>query len=363
MKPTHRPLLVLACLLLLLVSAPVSAAPETALRHTQSSLLYGEETTFYSYLLDSENYVRLRDLAWDFQDRPGAFSVDWDRASSTVTLMTGGEYLPIGTENSPHEQGPVALDSILDATSTLLIDGEEAALRSYLIDGSHYYNLRDLCVALDVPVWWDGARRMAVVGGNPVFRDKTVLIDAGHGGSETGALSPWLGREEALNYEVADSLAFLLRAAGCNVVETRGPFDTVLLPDRMAQIAELRPDLVLSVHHNASDSHARFGATVLAQVGDQPGGPSRQLAELLNERFAAQGRPVNDILFRTNSAGRDYYGLLRAAYKAGVPAVITEYAFIDHEDDWTAVDSPEKRRAEAEAIYLAVADWFAARIS
>lgn len=357
MKPIHRFTLLLLCLCLF-VPLAASAAPATALRYTQSSLLYGEETTFYSYLLDSENYVRLRDVAWYFWGRPGAFSVDWDPEARTVTLTTGGEYMAVGTENTPHEPGPFPLESVLSPTSTLIIDGQPADLRSYLIDGSHYYSLRDLCAALGVPVWWDEARRLAVVGGNPVFEGKTIMVDAGHGGAEQGAFSEWLGPEEALNYAVASRLAALLRADGCHVIETRGQDETVPLSERMARIAALRPDLVVSVHHNASDSHEYSGATVLAQVGDIYGGPSRLLAELLNEQYASLGRPVNDILFRQNAAGNDYYGLLRAAAGAAVPAVISEYAFIDHPEDWMAVDSPEELAAEADAIYRALVDWF-----
>lgn len=350
------PVLVL-CLIFPLF-AQNSAAFDTALCHTQPTLIKGQETIFYSYLLDSENYVRLRDVAWFLRGTDAGFSVQWDDAQRIVSLTTGGAYDPLGTENTPHESGPFDPSLALPPTAQLLIDGQPAELSSCLIDGSHYYRLRDLCAALSIPVWWDDARRIAVVGGDPAFESRTVMVDAGHGGSDIGAVSQWVGYEERLNYAVASELAGMLRAAGCRVVETRGEFDTVMLTARMAQVRALCPDLLLSVHHNASDSHTATGATVLAQVGDEYGGPSKTLAELLGAYFASQGRPINDILFRKNSLGRDYYGLLRAAADVSVPAVITEYAFIDHPEDSYCVNTPEKLTAEANAIFLAVRDWF-----
>ena len=41
----------------------------------------------------------------------------------------------------------------------------------------------------------------------------------------------------------------------------------------MNMIREVKPDLVISVHHNATEAHNATGAEVLAQVADKNGGP------------------------------------------------------------------------------------------
>ena len=171
-------------------------------------------------------------------------------------------------------------------------------------------------------------------------------------------MSQYLGREDALNWDVSRTLVTLLRKGGADVVLTRSQYQTVPLSQRMTQITSLRPDLVLSVHHNASDSKQYQGSLVIAQVADRYGGPSKSLANALERQFAALGRPVIDTLFRKNSQGTDYYAILRAAASVSVPAVITEYAYIDHATDWVAVDSAQKREAQAQAIYRATVEWF-----
>lgn len=360
MKLAKRALPLLLCLLFLLPQpafAATTSMPATASRGVQTVYLYGQPVTLYTYLLDGENYVRLHDLAWYFSAGSSAFSAYWSSADSAVYLTRGGMYIPGGTENLVHAPGPVSLDLIQPDPYEVYVDGEHHAVRSYTIGGYGYYNLRELCSALDVSVEWDDALRTIVLRQqNPGV--KTILVDAGHGGSDPGALSTWLGTEANINYDVASRLAELLRGAGYNVVETRGPNDTVTLAQRRELILSLQPDLVVSVHHNASESHTGTGATVLAQVGDQFGGPSRQLAELLNARYAALGRPVNSTIFRRGANG-DYYAILRAAAEISVPAVISEYAFIDNISDWRAVSTPQQRAAEAEAIFRAVCDWFA----
>ena len=361
MKLAKRILPLLFCLLLLVpqTAFSASAAPLSAAKSVQAITLYGQPITLYTYLLDNENYVRLHDLAWYCSAGNNAFSARWSGADMAVYLTTGGIYIAGGTENIPHTPGPVSAGLIEPDPYALYVDGEPVSVRSYTINGYGYYNLRELCAALGMSVEWDAALRTVVLRPARQASDApTILVDAGHGGSDPGSISPWLGHESDLNFDVAVQLAELLRGAGYNVVETRTSDQTVSLDERQELIQSLRPDLVVSVHHNASESRTGRGATVLAQIADQSGGPSRQLAELLNREYASLGRPVNSIVFRRGWRG-DYYAILRAAAEAGVPAVISEYAFIDNASDWRAVGTAQARSAEAQAIYRAVCDWFA----
>lgn len=360
MTLAKRALPLLLCLCLLVAQpafAATSSMPATASRGVQTVYLYGQPITLYTYVLDGENYVRLHDLAWYFSAGSGGFSAYWSSADSIVYLTRGGMYLTGGTENLVHSPGPIPLDLIGPDPYEVYVDGQPCAIRSYTINGFGYYNLRELCAALGFSVEWDDTLRTVILR-QQTPGVKTILVDAGHGGSDPGALSTWLGAEANINYDVASRLAELLRGAGYNVVETRGPNDTVTLAQRRELILSLRPDLVVSVHHNASESHTGMGATVLAQISDQFGGPSRNLAELLNAQYAALGRPVNSTVFRRGTRG-DYYAILRAAAEVSVPAVISEYAFIDNMFDWRAVSTPQQRAAEAEAIFTAVCNWFA----
>ncbi len=183
-----------------------------------------------------------------------------------------------------------------------------------------------------------------------------VMVDPGHGGKETGSMNEEAGIVESeINYIAASRLGQLLTQAGYQVIFTRGEGETLSLSDRMEMIRQEQPDLVVSVHHNATEAHTAYGAEVLAQVADKEDGPTKRLAQLINQEYEKMGQTVRPIVFRYNSAKTgDYYGLLRAAASVEVPAVISEFAFIDHPEDIAKIDTKEELWQEAEAIFRAV---------
>lgn len=183
-----------------------------------------------------------------------------------------------------------------------------------------------------------------------------VMVDPGHGGRETGSRNEEEEIiESEINYTAASRLGQLLTQAGYQVIFTRGEGETLSLSDRMELIRQQQPDLVVSVHHNATEQHTAYGAEVLAQVADKQGGPTRQLAQLINREYEKLGQSIRPIVFRYNSAKTgDYYGLLRAAASVQVPAVISEFAFIDHPEDIAKIDTDEELWQEAEALFRAV---------
>lgn len=183
-----------------------------------------------------------------------------------------------------------------------------------------------------------------------------VMVDPGHGGREDGSINEEAEIiESEINYTAASRLGQLLTQAGYQVIFTRGEGETLSLSDRMELIRQQQPDLVVSVHHNATEQHTASGAEVLAQVADKEGGPTKQLAQLINREYEKIGQKTRPIVFRYNSAKTgDYYGLLRAAASVRVPAVISEFAFIDHPEDIEKIDTEEELWQEAEALFRAV---------
>lgn len=83
-----------------------------------------------------------------------------------------------------------------------------------------------------------------------------VVLDAGHGGSETGAVGP-LGRnglyEKQINLSIALNARKYLQSLGATVIMTRTTDKTVSLTDRANLIRKEKPDLAVSVHNNSMD--------------------------------------------------------------------------------------------------------------
>ncbi|MBR2615893.1 MAG: N-acetylmuramoyl-L-alanine amidase, partial [Clostridia bacterium] len=81
---------------------------------------------------------------------------------------------------------------------------------------------------------------------------KTVVLDAGHGGSDSGALGFLSGRnEEDLNLAITLKLAEKMESLGATVVLSRRDDVTVSLYERMDLLTATDPDLSISIHHNS----------------------------------------------------------------------------------------------------------------
>ncbi len=81
---------------------------------------------------------------------------------------------------------------------------------------------------------------------------RIIIVDAGHGGKETGALGPNPEfPEKVINLNIALSLTKKLEAYGATVLLTRTDDSTVLINDRLIFLNEVKPDLAISIHLNS----------------------------------------------------------------------------------------------------------------
>lgn len=101
-------------------------------------------------------------------------------------------------------------------------------------------------------------------------RRYTVVIDAGHGGHDPGAVAAW-GREKEIVLDVSLRLKQLLEAEGVHVIMTREGDAYVEFPDRSAYATTDR-NIFVSIHANAADNRAAHG--IETWVFGQPLDPS-----------------------------------------------------------------------------------------
>lgn len=188
----------------------------------------------------------------------------------------------------------------------------------------------------------------------------TVILDAGHGGSDIGAHNADMTLDEKhVNLYVAQYLQAYLEDAGVNVIMVRDTMEdgsSLSLRGTVMEKYAASADLFFSIHHNAANTTAR-GAEVLAQIADKNGGPSKILGEALLEEYSNLGMPIRQVVFKEGSNG-DYYYTNRAAASLFIPAVTSEFCFIDNEEDQKFIDSEEDWQAEALAQYNAIMYYF-----
>ncbi len=194
-----------------------------------------------------------------------------------------------------------------------------------------------------------------VVPGTPVS-GATVVLDPGHGGDEVGAVGPGGTQEKAVNLAIAQEAKRQLELLGATVVLTRTSDYRATLASRAAIVQALRPSLFVSVHHNAEPDETRPGpgAETYFQIASPE---SRRAAGLLYAEVVSAFSPypvawVADFdagaKYRARSDGRDYYGILSRT--AGVPAVLSEAAFISNPPEEALLADPAFQAVEAGAI-------------
>jgi N-acetylmuramoyl-L-alanine amidase len=199
-------------------------------------------------------------------------------------------------------------------------------------------------------------REVTVRNAAPI-RAAHVVIDPGHGGSESGAVGRGGLKESDVNLGVAQELQRQLAAAGVEAVLTRTGDYRITLASRARIATQLDAAAFVSIHHNAEPDRYQDapGTEIYYQVdGDQT---AKRLAGLVYEEVvdAFSAYPVRwgafrdaGVKVRLNSQGDDYYGILRNA--AGTPSALVELAYITNPPEEALLATPEFRRVEGAAV-------------
>jgi N-acetylmuramoyl-L-alanine amidase len=87
---------------------------------------------------------------------------------------------------------------------------------------------------------------------NLQLKGLTIGVDAGHGGSNVGALGPAGVYEKELSLSIANLLKNALEKEGATVLTTRTRDQFVANEDRLSYYRRTNPDLLLSIHLNSS---------------------------------------------------------------------------------------------------------------
>lgn len=114
-----------------------------------------------------------------------------------------------------------------------------------------------------------------------------IVIDAGHGGTEEGAIGPTGLKEKELTLDVAKRLATLLQADGFEVVLTRDSDVNVALDARAGIANNKKADLFVSLHANASRFSKARGAETFFLAREATDDQARTVAALENDAAGA----------------------------------------------------------------------------
>ena len=212
-------------------------------------------------------------------------------------------------------------------------------------------------------------------------RPPTVVLDPGHGGGNTGA--PSLNRhlyEKDFTLALAHDVEVRLRRRGVEVGLTRTRDHYLTLRERVRRANELAPDLLISLHANATETHSQAGfetyvlsADAVAvdspalRHGDGPprdglGGNTASILDQLEhsiaqEKAAAVAHAIQRRMRRLRGARGDRgvrQDSMHVLLGATMPAVLVEVGFLDHPVEGRELLDPDVRHRIADALVDAV---------
>lgn len=151
-----RTLAIAAGLSALMMACAGAANTATATPTGNSIYVDGKQVNGAAYMINSNNYFKLRDIAAMVNNSAKQFEVSWNQAAKRIDLTTNKAYTVVGGELAlPSATTKTAKES----TAVVYKDGTKANYTGYTIADNNYYKLRDLCKDMDIGVKYDNATK------------------------------------------------------------------------------------------------------------------------------------------------------------------------------------------------------------
>jgi N-acetylmuramoyl-L-alanine amidase len=223
----------------------------------------------------------------------------------------------------------------------------------------------------------------------PANRFDTVVLDAGHGGEDEGAVSPAGVYEKDLVLDISKRLSAELRRRQLAVVLTRDTDRFVSLEERTSLANDVGGDLFVSIHANASRSRLPRGSETFFVSLEASDEVASELAERENMAFGVEvtANPVtqdpllallSDLIATEHVSDSSDFARLAQSRLATVeglpsrgvkqapfvvlmgvqmPAALVEIGFLTNRDEARSLSSSKTRHEMALALAEAVLEF------
>ncbi|HYR83136.1 MAG TPA: N-acetylmuramoyl-L-alanine amidase [Terriglobia bacterium] len=207
-----------------------------------------------------------------------------------------------------------------------------------------------------------------------------VVIDAGHGGHDTGSIGPKGYSEKELVLDVAARLKQLIETElGAEVVMTRNDDSFVPLETRTVVANQQQSDLFISIHANSSAVRAVRGVETfflnftssreaLETASRENAASERSIHELQDlvkkimlrdkvDESRELARHIQHAMAARKGSGTDR-GVKQAPFVvligANMPSILAEVCFISNPEEEKLIRTPQYRQAIADALFEGV---------
>lgn len=184
----------------------------------------------------------------------------------------------------------------------------------------------------------------------------TVVIDAGHGGFDGGAISLFGHLEKDINLSIALKLEGILKLLGFKTVMTRKTDSALAHTKKEDMYARLEivnkayDSVFISIHQNHFSQSKYFGAQMF--YGSKNETESKNLASILKEKFKENINSQNKREIK--KAPSDLF-LFK---KAEIPSVLVECGFLSNENEAKRLSESEYQTKIAFTIAQGICQYF-----
>lgn len=190
----------------------------------------------------------------------------------------------------------------------------------------------------------DGILVLTVDSPSKIY-DRIVVLDAGHGGKDPGAVYG-SAREKVINFNVLNVYAKShFENAGIKVYYTRQDDTLIALADRASFASQVEADLFISLHCNAASNTSAKGTSVYYSSTNKAKTPSGLTSKILATNL------VNTL---SSNLGTKNLGTIDKGFVVvrdnTVPAVLVELAFLSNPSDKEKLISASFQKKAAQTI-------------
>lgn len=186
-------------------------------------------------------------------------------------------------------------------------------------------------------------------------KESVVVIDAGHGGEDGGAVATDGTAEQSINLAIARILEAQLNAFGVETVMTRTTEDSIHSADadtvrerkvsdihnRMQIMEQTENCMFVSIHQNKYENSAQWGTQVFYSPNTTS---SAQLAECIQGSVIAALQPENKRMIKKSDSS------IYLLYYAKKTAVLVECGFVSNPSETEKLKDPQYQKQMAFAI-------------
>lgn len=217
--------------------------------------------------------------------------------------------------------------------------------------------LFSIMLLLILSIFFIDSHLQNVMSENAVYKKEafTVVIDAGHGGFDSGKVGVDGTLEKDVNLVIAKKLERLLKAADVEVIMTRtedmGLYEESSsnkkrqdMTARASLMNESGADCIVSIHQNSYSEESIDGAQVFYYTSSDSG---KNLATLIQDELVTGVDPTNHRIEKSN----DSYYLLK---HSTAPIVIVECGFLSNAEETKKLVDDAYQQKLAWAIHMGI---------